>query len=151
MTIELNMDNAVEYVKKMNEQQKDVHVTMTHVVAHAAAFGLYKMRRDVGHLPFGQFKAEKSFGVTVLVDKDTGSDLIPITIWDAHKMTIFEVAKALTAKVSNAKKGQDAKHNKATALADFIPSFIAQPLSFILTYIAVNVGIPLTALGLQRK
>ena len=87
----------------------------------------------------------------MLVDKDTGSDLIPITIWDAHKMTILEVAKALTAKVSNAKKGQDTKHNKATALADFIPSFIAQPLSFILTYIAVNVGIPLTALGIQRK
>lgn len=47
------MDKAIEYVKKLNEEQKDVHVTMTHVVAHAAGFGLYKMRRDVGHLPFG--------------------------------------------------------------------------------------------------
>ena len=87
----------------------------------------------------------------MLVDKDGGSDLIPITIWDAHKMTIFEVAKALTAKVSSAKKGKDAGHNKATAMADFIPSFIAQPLSFVLTYIAVNVGIPLTGFGLNRK
>ena len=149
--LDLNMDNALAYVKKLNEEQKDVHVTMTHIVAHSAAMGLYKMRRDVGHLPFGTFKAEKSFGVTVLVDKDGGTDLIPITIWDAHKLSIFEVAKALTSKVSTAKKGKDTTHNKATALADLIPSFIAQPLSFCMTYVAVNLGIPLNAFSLNRK
>ena len=98
---------------------------MTHVVAHAAAWGLYKMRRDVGHLPFGTFKADKEFGVTVLVDKDGGADLVPVTIWDGHKMTIFEVAKAVTAKVQLAKKGKDEAHKKATATADFLPSFLA--------------------------
>ena len=74
-------------------------MTLTHVVAHGAAWGLYKMRRDVGHLRFGTFKADKNFGVTVLVDKDGGADLVPVTVWDAHKMTIFDVAKALNARV----------------------------------------------------
>lgn len=147
----MKMDNALKYVKKLNEEQKDVHVTLTHVIVHAAAWGLYKMRRDVGHLPFGTFKADKSYGVTVLVDKEGGSDLIPVTIWDGHKMTIFDVAKAISQKVERAKKGKDEKHNKATALADFIPTFVAQPLSYVMTYIAVAVGIPLPMFSLSRR
>ena len=86
------MDKALAYVKKLNEEQKDVHVTMTHVMAHAAAWGLYKMRRDVGRLPFGFFKKSKKHGVTILVDVQGGRDLIPLTVWDAHEMTIFELA-----------------------------------------------------------
>lgn len=151
VVVDINMDNALAYVKKMNEDQKDVHITMTHVFAHATAWGLYKMRRDVGHLPFGTFKAEKNFGVTVLVDKDGGADLIPVTIWDGHKMTIFELAKTVTDKVGNAKKGKDKEHNKSTAIADFVPSFFAQPLGFALTYLAVVVGVNLSALSMSKK
>ena len=149
--IDFKMDNAMDYVKKLNSDQKDVHVTITHVIVHAAAKGLYKMRRDVGHLPFGTFKADKNYGVTVLVDKDGGSDLVPVTVWDGHKMTIFEVAQAISEKVQRAKKGKDDKHNKATSSADFLPSFLAQPLAFCLTYISVCVGIPLDFLSLNRK
>ena len=145
------MDKAMAYVKKLNEEQKDVHVTLTHVIAHATAWGLYKMRRDVGHLRFGTFKADKSYGVTVLVDKDGGADLIPVTIWDAHKMTIFDVAKALNARVQGAKKGNDAKHNKATAAADVIPTYLAQVLSFCVTYIGVVCGINMDAFGIRKE
>lgn len=123
--IDLKMDNAMDYVKKLNSDQKDVHVTLTHVIVHSAAWGLYKMRRDVGHLPFGTFKADKSFGVTVLVDKDGGSDLVPVTIYDGHKLTIKQIAQTITEKVQRAKKGKDDKHNKATSSADFLPSFLA--------------------------
>ena len=151
VTNEFNMDKAMVYVKKLNEEQKDVHVTMTAVIAHAVGWGLYKMRRDVGHLRFGTFKADKSFGVTVLVDKDGGADLVPVTIWDAHKMTIFDVAKALNAHVQSAKKGKDEKHNKATASADFLPTFIIQVLSFCVTYIGVVVGIPMKAFGIRKE
>ena len=145
------MDKALAYVKKLNADQKNVHITMTHVLAHAAGWGLYKMRRDVGHLPFGTFKADKSYGITVLVDKDGGSDLIPVTIWDGHKMTIFEVAQTVTEKVQRAKKGKDEKHNKATAFADFIPSFIAQPLGYALTYLAVVIGINIDFTSITKK
>ena len=93
------MDNALNYLKKLNAEQKDVHVTMTHVATLGCAWGIYKMRRDVGRLPWGTYRAAKKLGVTVLCDVDNGKDLVPVTIWDAHKMTIFEVAKYITAKV----------------------------------------------------
>ena len=119
------MDNAMSYVKKLNEEQKDVHITLTHVLALGAAWGIYKMRRDIGRLPFGTFKAAKKLGVTILCDVEGGKDLVPVTIWDAHKMTIFEIAKFITARVQRAKTGKDDRHNKSTQSANFIPSFIA--------------------------
>ena len=77
----------------------------------SAAWGLYKMRRDVGRLPWGTFRATKKIGVTVLCDVQGGKDLVPVTIWDAHNMTIFEVAKYITERVQRAKAGKDARHN----------------------------------------
>lgn len=57
------------------------------------------MRRDIGRLPWGFFKHSKKIGLTILVDVDGGKDLIPITVWDAHTMTVIELAKKMTDKV----------------------------------------------------
>ena len=94
-------------------------------MALGAAWGMYKMRRDIGRLPFGTFKASKKLGVTVLVDVEGGKDLIPVTIWDAHKMTIFDIAKFIGTRVQRAKSCKDERHNKSTQSANFVPSFIA--------------------------
>ena len=109
---------------------------MTHLMALATAWGCYKMRRDVGHLPFGTFRHDKSLGVTVLVDVEGGKDLVPLTIWDAHKMSVIEIAKHMKDRVARAKSGKDETHKKSTASANFLPAFIAQPLAFFMTYLA---------------
>lgn len=145
------MDNSIAFVKKLNEQQKDVHVTMTTVMACGAAWGLYKMRRDVGRLPWGTFKADKSYGVTLLVDVEGGKDLVPVTLWDGHKMTPLQVAEYINQRVQRAKKGKDDRHNNSTNLANFMPSFIAQPLMFMASYLAAVVGVEIKALSITNK
>ena len=107
------------------------------------------MRRDIGRLAWGTFRHSKKIGITVLVDVDGGKDLIPITVWDAHTMTIFELAKKITEKVQRAKKGKDEAHKKATQSANFLPSFIAEPLGFCMTYAAANLGISIPSMGLR--
>ncbi len=84
-----------------------MHITLTHVMTHACCWALYKMRRDVGRMPWGTFKSSKKMGVTVLCDVEGGKDLVPVTIWDGHKMTIFEIAKSIAERVAKAKKGKD--------------------------------------------
>lgn len=69
------------------------------------------MRRDIGHLPWGTFRHDKKIGITVLVDVEGGKDLVPVTIHDGHKMTVFEIAKKVAEKVKKAKSGKDARHN----------------------------------------
>ena len=134
------MTKVLEYVKKLNEKQSEVKVTVTHVIAHAMAWGLYKMRRDIGRLPFGFFKAHKKLGMTSLCDVEGGKDLIPVTIFDGHKLDILEYAGILASKTTRAKSNKDGEHTKATGPFDFIPTFIAQPVLYILTYIGMNLG-----------
>ena len=98
---------------------------MTHLLAHAVAWGMYKMRRDVGHLPFGPFRNSKELGITILVDVEGGKDLVPVTVMDAHNLSLKELAQKILERVQKAKQGKDSEHNKGTALANFVPSFIA--------------------------
>lgn len=63
------------------------------MLAHALAWGIYKQRNGIGRIVLGAFRQSKKLGVTVLVDVEGGKDLVPVTIWDAHKMNILEFAK----------------------------------------------------------
>lgn len=85
---------------------------MTHLLGHALGWGLYKMRRDVGRLTWGFFTHSKKIGITCLVDVEGGQDLVPITIFDAHEMTVLEFAKKCSEKVNRAKNKKDDAHNK---------------------------------------
>jgi hypothetical protein len=82
-------------------------------MAHSIAWGLYKQRRDIGRLTLGAFHRSKKLGVTVLVDVAGGTDLVPITVWDAHKMTLIEFAKYIQGRVDRARQGKDKSHNKS--------------------------------------
>ena len=72
-------------------------------MGHAMAWGAYKMRRDVGRIRWGFFKHQKSVGVTCLVDVEGGKDLVPCTVFDAHKLSLKEFATVINEKVKRAK------------------------------------------------
>ena len=144
------MTNTLAFVKKLNAQQSEVKVTVTHLIAHGIAWGLYKMRRDVGRVPFGVFKHSKKIGVTSLVNLDGGKDLIPVTIFDGHKLSLLEYAGVLASKTNRAKKNEDKNHTKATANFTMLPSFIAQPLLYVVTYLSTLVGIECSAIGMKN-
>ena len=79
-----------------------------------------------------------------------GKDLIPVTIFDGHKLEILDYAKILASKTVRAKSNKDSEHSKATGPFELIPSFIAQPLLYILTYIGMNLGVSCKAIGLRN-
>lgn len=143
------MDKCIAYVKKLNEQQKEVKVTVTHVMGHAIAFGLYKMRRDIGRIPFGVFKHHKKIGVTSLCDVEGGKDLVPVTIFDGHKMSVLDYAGILASKTVKAKGNKDKEHQKSTGTVSMLPSFVAQPALFVATYLGTMLGINNKALGIR--
>jgi hypothetical protein len=108
------------------------------------------MRRDIGRVPFGVFKANKKVGVTSLVNLDGGKDLIPVTIFNGHELTLMEYAGILASKTNRAKKNEDKDHKKATGNINFLPSFIAEPVLFIVTYLSIMVGIEFKQIGMKN-
>ena len=90
------MTKAKEYVKKLNEEQKEIHYTLSHLFGYASGLGLYKMRKSVGRIKWGTFNHSKDIGTTVLCDVEGGKDLVPLTIWNIHEMTLEDFAKTCT-------------------------------------------------------
>ena len=84
---------------------------MTHVCGLGLAIGLHKIRRDVGRLVWGYFKHNKRIGTTILVDIEGGKDLVPVTLWNAHEMSLKEFALAINEKIQRAKNKKDSAHN----------------------------------------
>ena len=119
-------------------------------MAHAMAFSLYKMRRDIGRIPFGVFKHNKQIGVTSLCDVEGGKDLVPVTIFDGHTIPILEYAGMLASKTMRAKGNKDKEHHKSTATVSWMPSFLAQPALFIATYLGTLLGFENKAIGLKN-
>jgi len=73
--------------------------------------------------------------------------LIPVTVWDGHSMTIVEFAQNITARVNRARDNKDKNHNKATEMAGIMPSYFQQYLMHWATYLSINCGYDLKALG----
>lgn len=151
---DINMTKALAYCKKLNEEQKllgdqGVRVTMTNLMGYALAHALFKMRRNVGRIKWGFFKHDKKCGTTLLADVGNGKDLVPVTIWDGHKISLLEFAKYINDKVIRAKSGKDEEHKKSTASAGFLPSFIIQPILFVATYLSICCGWTINALSLR--
>ena len=87
--------------------------------------------------------------MTILVDVESGKDLIPVTLYEAHDLSVIELAEAINKKVLIAKQNKDKAHEKATQLFDYLPTFILGPFATIASYIGQNVGISIPALGVK--
>ena len=76
-----------------------------------------------------------------------GKDLVPVTIWNAHEMSLGEIAEFFNAKVLRAKQNKDKEFNESTKIFGVIPTFIMQPISHIVTYCAANLNFELPPFG----
>ena len=104
------------------------------------------MRKSVGRIKWGTFRYTKDLGTTILADMEGGKDLVPVTVFNVHDMKLKDYAKAVAAKVEKAKKGKDKEHNQSTQLFNFVPSFIAEPILFSVTYLGACVGLNIPGL-----
>ena len=52
------------------------------------ALGAWRCKSEFGRISFGFFKPAEKIGITILCDQEGGRDLVPITIWNAHLMSI---------------------------------------------------------------
>ena len=76
--------------------------------------------------------------------------MIPVTLWDGHKIPLVEYAGMLASKTTRAKKNEDGDHKKATGNFNMLPTFIAEPVLFGLTYLALQLGFQCKPIGMKN-
>lgn len=78
----------------------------------------------------------KNVGLTVLVDVEGGSDLIPVTLWDFENDSVIDIAKKLNEKVMRAKTNKDKDHSESTQLFSILPTFVLGVFMGVFSYIS---------------
>jgi len=112
----------------------------------AIGWGAWKYRQNWGRIVFGFFRPLKEMGITVLCDNG-GRDLVPVTIWNVHEMTLSEIALSLNVKVIKAKNNKDKEFKDTTKLFGVIPTFLLTPIMHMVAYTAANLGFNLPGFG----
>ena len=92
---DFNMEKTLEFIEEHNKEN-DQKLRLVHVMTHCAAWGLYKMRKDVGRNFLGGFKhytssKQKQILITSFIDVDNLT--VPLTFGDVHKLSLVEFAK----------------------------------------------------------
>ena len=101
--VDLDCTNALALIKKLNDMQKETKVTLTHIFSKAMMIACYKNRRDIGRIKWGYFQQSKDQGVTILVDYEGGRDLVPVTLWNSHDVSLLDMTRQINEKGRNAK------------------------------------------------
>jgi hypothetical protein len=115
------------------------------VAGHGIALGLHYIRRDIGRFVFGFFKHSPMIGTSFEVESNGAKRTF--TLWDAHKLSLLEFAKAYEKAVSDLKSTTDMNSHYASVL----PTFLLQPFLLITSYITTNIGLPINYLGLAAS
>lgn len=146
MPIDYDMTKALKYVKKLNDEQSEHKITVTHLTTKAVAVAISKMRRDIGRIKWGyviesdlislQFQKADKLGITILVDVDGGKDLVPVTIWEAQDHSVLQIAKDCNEIVMKTKNKNNIEHNDVTKIFMQLPNFILGFLVTTCTYLA---------------
>jgi len=89
--LDVNMQNQLDYIKEINESDPTINLRPVHIFTHALAWGLYKMRKDVGRCAIGSFKHSKKVGISSLIDVDGLT--VPLTFWNVHTSNLVDFAR----------------------------------------------------------
>ena len=116
VTLEVNLDKALEFMKK--KEQEGVRVTLTHLCLKACGEGFKETPEACGKVVFDKFVNAATVDIFTLVDIE-GKDLTGLTVTGCDKKSISELVEYLSGKIKKIKSKTDKTHDEQTAVAKY--------------------------------
>ena len=127
VTQEIDVTNALPYVDELRVKT-GLKITITHLAIKALGLGFHEFPEVHGQMKFGnvrllvtQFDYEDEFGLSVIAGINEGSDAIPYTLHDPHKLSIKDIAEFLNSNVKIARTVTDKEHLKRVNSVKHVP------------------------------
>eukprot|EP00830_Metopus_es_P013553 TRINITY_DN3324_c0_g3_i2.p1 TRINITY_DN3324_c0_g3~~TRINITY_DN3324_c0_g3_i2.p1 ORF type:complete len:280 (+),score=29.54 TRINITY_DN3324_c0_g3_i2:194-1033(+) len=149
VSFEWDTTRAQEFLEK-KRAESNLPVTLTHFVGLAASRALANQPDLNGRLSFGNYIPKDTLGISFLVSLDNGKDLGACTVEKIDEKSIEEICQELTSTSKKIRSHTDKQHAQRTGALGFIPTFILEPIMFIMGYITSNLGISLPMLGFKK-
>jgi pyruvate dehydrogenase E2 component (dihydrolipoamide acetyltransferase) len=151
--MQINMDRATAYIEAFREKT-GVRLTVSHLVARAAAEALNKMPDANALLRFNRVYLRKHIGVffqVVLRDEETGKlDLSGATLLDVEQKSLSEIVGEMEEKVKAVRKGTDKALEKSRRSFDLVPLFLMNYVLRFISFLAYTLNLDMSAFGMPR-
>lgn len=152
-TMQIHMDRATAYIEAFR-QKTGVRLTVSHLVARAAAEALKKMPDANALLRFNRVYLRKRIGVffqVVLREEETGKlDLSGATLFDVEDKSLSQIVAEMEEKVKAVRKGTDEALEKSRKSFRFVPMVLMNYVLRIVSFLAYTLNLDLTSLGMPK-
>jgi pyruvate/2-oxoglutarate dehydrogenase complex dihydrolipoamide acyltransferase (E2) component len=149
--VEINLKTADAYIKK--KEKEGVRITYTGLALKSIgnAFSSPQAKNYHGKIVFGRFVPIDDVDVFTLVDVEGGKDLAGLTVKRCDKQGIKELMEQMAGKVSKIKSAKDKDIKNQTSAANFLPVFLVQTLTQVVSFITYNLSMPIKLLNFKKN
>ena len=152
-TMQIRMDRVTAYIEAFRKKT-GARVTVSHLVARAAAEALKKMPEANALLRFNRVYLRKRIGVffqVVLREEETGKlDLSGATLFDVEDKSLSEIVAEMEEKVQSVRKGTDKALEKSRKSFHFVPLVLMNYVLRIVSFLAYTLNLDLSSLGMPK-
>ena len=126
VSVEIDLENADNYLKEYNSRNPPFKVTYTHISVASLGVAFDKSQK-AGKLAFGEFFPAKSVELVVIVDVE-GKDIGALVAKDTQNKTPPEMAAFLNGKIKLMKANKMKAFNMQNKILGLFPSFLLKIL-----------------------
>ncbi len=152
-TMQVNMDRASAYIEAFR-QKTGVHLTVSHLVARAAAEALKKNPDSNAVLRFNRVYLRERIGVffqVVIRDEETGKlDLSGATLHDVEQKSLTQIVAEMENKVKSVRKGTDKELEKSRRSFDSVPMILMNWIIRLVSFLAYTLNLNMKAFGMPK-
>jgi len=152
-TMQIRMDRVTAYIEAFRKKT-GARVTVSHLVARAAAEALKKMPEANALLRFNRVYLRKRIGVffqVVLREEETGKlDLSGATLFDVEDKSLSEIVAEMEEKVQSVRKGTDKALEKSRKSFHFVPLVLMNYVLRIVSFLVYTLNLDLSSLGMPK-
>lgn len=149
--MELDVGAALEHIERLNRENSDVKVTISHFTGKALAncFGQHPEINCIHRL--GRLYPRKTVDIFFQVANDKkGDDLSGVVIREADKKSILNITRELQEEVINVRHKGDPNYKKTKGIMKMLPGFIVPWLLDILGFLMYGLNLWSPLLGTPK-
>lgn len=138
---EVDVTAALAHVE-MLRRTTGVRVTLTHLVGAAMGRALRAVPEARGRVVLGRVVPQEACTVAFAVDIGNGSDLAPVRVEDADRLSTTEVARRVEAAALALRDDGDRNHRRTGALVRAAPWWVMGPVMRTAGLLVGGLGVP---------
>lgn len=151
---EIDVTNALAFIEKINKTSP-IKITMTHVVAKAAALILARHPDLNGIIRWKQIYLRDTVDIFLQVaieaaDENSKPDLSGCKVECCDKKTLVEIATDVSVKSNKIRKNEDELFKKTLSFMNKIPPWLLSFVVRLSSFLIYNLGVNIPSLGLRE-